>query len=139
LIISPHPDDDVIGMGGTMEMMPNKAHVKILYMTNGDGASNVKGSRLKEALSAIKILGYDQTHIINGDMPFYDSKDRAVTDSDMDRFKGIFTDFKPNHIFICKDSDPKKTHDKCCEIVEKVISQNFEFLRCIWFYMGAWG
>lgn len=37
LIISPHPDDDVIGMGGTMEMMPNKSNVKILYMTNGDG------------------------------------------------------------------------------------------------------
>lgn len=24
LIISPHPDDDVIGMGGTLELMPNK-------------------------------------------------------------------------------------------------------------------
>jgi glucosamine-6-phosphate deaminase len=37
LIISPHPDDDVIGMGGTLELMPNKQNVRILYMTNGDG------------------------------------------------------------------------------------------------------
>ena len=41
LIVSPHPDDDVIGMGGTMEIMPNKANVKILYMTNGDAATSI--------------------------------------------------------------------------------------------------
>ena len=73
LIISPHPDDDVIGMGGTMDIMPNKANVKILYMTNGDAATSIQGSRMKEALSAIKILGYDHTHIIDGQMPFYDT------------------------------------------------------------------
>ena len=49
------------------------------------------------------------------------------------------TDIKPNHIFLCKDSDPNKTHDKCCEIVEKVLNENFEFLKYIWYYMGAWG
>ncbi len=37
MIISPHPDDDVIGMGGSMELLPNKQNVKIVYMTNGDG------------------------------------------------------------------------------------------------------
>lgn len=79
LIISPHPDDDVIGMGGTMDIMPNKANVKILYMTNGDAATSIQGSRMKEALSAIKILGYDHTHIIDGQMPFYDTQDREIS------------------------------------------------------------
>ena len=37
LITSPHPDDDVIGMGGLMNNLPNKSRVKILYMTSGAG------------------------------------------------------------------------------------------------------
>lgn len=94
---------------------------------------------MKEALSAIKILGYDQNQIIDGQMPFYATQDREISQKDFDRFKQIMTDFKPNHIFLCKDSDPNKTHDKCCEIVEKVTSENFEFLKYVWYYMGAWG
>ena len=120
-------------------MMPEKTNVRVLYMTNGDGATDKKGERLKEALSAIKILGYDKINIIDGDMPFYRSKDRVVSEADYSRFKDILLDFMPNHIFLCKDSDPKKTHDKCAEIVEKVTKEPFEFLRCIWYYMGAWG
>ena len=120
-----------------MEMMPNKSNVKIVYMTNGDGATNEKGSRMKEALSAIKILGYDQSHIIDGQMPFYHLSDRKITDQDFLRFEGILKEFKPNHIFLCKDSDPNKTHDKCCEIVEHF--SNFESLKYMWYYMGAWG
>ena len=62
LIVSPHPDDDVIGMGGTMQLLPNKKNVKIIYMTNGDGGlgEEKKGIRIKEALSSIKVLGYER-------------------------------------------------------------------------------
>ena len=37
MIFSPHPDDDVIGIGGIMQMLPNKNNVKIVYMTSGLG------------------------------------------------------------------------------------------------------
>lgn len=30
MIISPHPDDDVIGMGGTMQLLPNKNNISIV-------------------------------------------------------------------------------------------------------------
>ena len=66
LIISPHPDDDVIGMGGTMDLLPNKDRVRVLYMTNGGS-----DLRIKEALSALKILGYSKDSLMEGDMPFY--------------------------------------------------------------------
>jgi len=39
LIISPHPDDDVIGMGGTIAIKAKEgAHFTILYATNGGGS-----------------------------------------------------------------------------------------------------
>ena len=42
-------------------------------MTNGDGgiSKSQKGIRIKEALSALKILGYNSENIIDGNFPFY--------------------------------------------------------------------
>ena len=36
IIFSPHPDDDVIGVGGIMNMISNKDKIKIAYMTSGE-------------------------------------------------------------------------------------------------------
>jgi len=30
IIFSPHPDDDVIGMAGTMQLLPNKDNINII-------------------------------------------------------------------------------------------------------------
>ena len=40
LIISPHPDDDVIGMGGTITLKSHEdCHFTIVYVTNGGGSA----------------------------------------------------------------------------------------------------
>ncbi len=40
LIIAPHPDDDVIGMGGTMAVKASEGYrFKIIYVTNGGGST----------------------------------------------------------------------------------------------------
>lgn len=39
LVFSPHPDDDVISMGGTIHRMKDQGHrVVIAYMTTGSNA-----------------------------------------------------------------------------------------------------
>ncbi len=42
LIFSPHPDDDVISMGGTLKKLRNQGHeVSVAYMTSGsNGVKN---------------------------------------------------------------------------------------------------
>ena len=41
IIFSPHPDDDVISMGGTFDRLINQGHdVHIAYQTSGNTASN---------------------------------------------------------------------------------------------------
>lgn len=56
LVLSPHPDDEAIGMGGALSMhLENQDSVTVLYMTNGRGAGAVNGKlieiRRKEAES----------------------------------------------------------------------------------------
>lgn len=64
LVLSPHPDDDVLGAGGTLALYPKKSEITVLYF--GDGTSgtkkgkrkeSLKGIRRKEAQKAGKILG----------------------------------------------------------------------------------
>ena len=40
LVIAPHPDDDVIGMGGTIAVKAKEGYkFTIVYITNGGGSS----------------------------------------------------------------------------------------------------
>ncbi len=53
LVIAPHPDDEVIGMGGTMRLLADEGKkVFTVYVTHGGSAS----VRRREALAALKIV-----------------------------------------------------------------------------------
>lgn len=61
LVVAPHPDDDVIGAGGTMRMLADKGcNVFSLYITDGSSPifknKNINLLRQQEALSALKIV-----------------------------------------------------------------------------------
>jgi bacillithiol biosynthesis deacetylase BshB1 len=63
LIIGPHPDDQELGMGGTIALLARQGHnVHIIDMTNGEPTP--RGSverRAAESESAAKILGVGRT------------------------------------------------------------------------------
>jgi N-acetylglucosamine malate deacetylase 1 len=63
LIIGPHPDDQELGMGGTIAKLAKQGHqVHIVDMTNGEPTP--RGSveiRTAEAASAARILGVERT------------------------------------------------------------------------------
>ena len=143
MITSPHPDDDVIGMGGLLQLLPNKQNVKIVYMTNGNGGNIEKSpDRIKEALSAIKVLGYGLENIINAELPFYNDPDRTVTNHDHDKFSNLLNNFDPTMLFVCSDKDPNHTHDKCYNIIKNTLKTPNTLnksLTHIFEYMGAWG
>ena len=47
LIISAHPDDEIIGMGGTLvKKIKNKEEVYILYVSDGESSRNYKKDML---------------------------------------------------------------------------------------------
>ena len=142
LITSPHPDDDVIGMGGTMSLIKNKSNVKICYMTNGlgglkDGDNLGNHTRLKEAMSSILVLGYKLNQGFDAELPFYYTNSRTVSNLDYDKMNGIINEYDPQHIFICIDTDPNKTHIKCAQILQQCKFN--KSLKNIWLYQSAWG
>ncbi|MGB0935167.1 MAG: 6-phosphogluconolactonase, partial [Alphaproteobacteria bacterium] len=54
LIISPHPDDDVISMGGTIQKLMNKGnHVHVVYAVTGANAVRQTSSAYKRHIKAV--------------------------------------------------------------------------------------
>lgn len=146
LIFSPHPDDDVIGMGGMMQKL-NRDNVTLVYMTDGSGGYDKTryhyNPRLHEAYRAVNVLGYTKENICIPRFPFYIMKSEpGVYDYSM--AKNIIDSTKPNHIFVCGDSDPNKTHDKCFKIVNsgiELVKQSGKYTDKIhvWAYNSVWG
>jgi len=142
VITSPHPDDDVIGMGGTMNLLPNKDNVNIYYMTNGLGGIKDDDEignlgRIREAMSSVMVLGYNHKKVKNCELPFYYDNERKITEKDYNKLSNIINEDDPHHLFICIDSDPKKTHTKCVKIIQN-IKENAS-LKKVWLYQSAWG
>jgi LmbE family N-acetylglucosaminyl deacetylase len=66
LVVSPHPDDDVITSAGIIySALKRGEEVRIIYMTNGDYSGVASGyTRQIEAVTGQAILGVAETHLI---------------------------------------------------------------------------
>jgi LmbE family N-acetylglucosaminyl deacetylase len=71
VVFAPHPDDDILGCGGSLAGHIEKGHiVKIVYLTSGEsgsieiGKAALGGLREVEARSAARILGVEQTDFL---------------------------------------------------------------------------
>lgn len=116
VVISPHPDDDVIGCGGMIRTHANKEEaVFVVYMTNGADTpagrarskKTIVAVRQEEAMKGLKIaggtggifLGYDSADLKNGRM-------REVI---MDVFSVLMT-LRPARIYITSPFEKHPTH-----------------------------
>lgn len=63
LVIGPHPDDQELGMGGTIATLVRQGHtVHLVDMTNGEPTPNGSPEiRAREAAAAAKVLGVERT------------------------------------------------------------------------------
>jgi LmbE family N-acetylglucosaminyl deacetylase len=75
MIIAPHPDDEVIGCGGTaLRHVRGGDPVSVIYLTRGEssrgypwlGPQERKATRMKEALASCAILGIRDTLFLEG-------------------------------------------------------------------------
>lgn len=111
LIIAPHPDDEILGCGGTIrKLVLNGVNVSVLVMTRGKkelySDKRIKNVR-KEATSAHKLLGVSKTVFLQFPAPDLDTiplSDLSVAISD--EIKKL----KPDTIFIPHRGDIHHDH-----------------------------
>lgn len=115
LVIAPHPDDDVIGCGGTLLLtrrMNPSSEIRIIYLTDGraSGSSSdedLPAIRRSEALSAAAMLG-----LAPDDLIFMEQPDRIMkADSSLvDVLAATIQDFAPTDVFVPYPLDSHGDH-----------------------------
>ena len=128
LIISPHPDDEVLGAGGTLFKRKSSKKSNSLYwiiVTKlQSNTPKIKVLRRKNEIKKIsKLFGFKKVFQLNFNTTELDSssKKRLIKD-----FSDIFKKIKPYELFVPHFSDVHSDH----KIVSEVIStctKNFRF------------
>jgi N-acetylglucosamine malate deacetylase 1 len=114
LVIGPHPDDQELGMGGTIAKLAKQGHaVHLIDMTTGEPTP--RGSpeqRLKESALAAKILGVQRTPL---NLP-----NRRVEHTLEARYKlaAQIRVHKPNVLFVPYGTDAHPDHVAVTRIAE---------------------
>lgn len=128
LVISPHPDDEVLGAGGTLFKRKktdksNQIFWVIVTKLKKDLGDKLLKTRAKEIARVSKLFGFKKVFQLDFNTTELDSssKKKLITN-----FSYIFNQVKPSELFVPHFSDVHSDH----KIVSEVIStctKNFRF------------
>ena len=140
LVLSPHPDDDVIGCGGTLSLLTKEnSQIKIIYLTQGSGGTEKRLSqrekkalgeeREEEARRAAKLIG-------TGDIEFWRYQDGGLSGG---RAIGklmteLIVKFDPEVIFCPSFQDSHPDHVQTVRILCGALKNMPNFRGEIWSY-----
>ncbi|MCD6522453.1 MAG: PIG-L family deacetylase [Candidatus Diapherotrites archaeon] len=123
LIFSPHPDDDVFGMGATMYMMAQKGiDVYSAYVTHGvrEGDPERIKTRKSEAERACGIVG---------SKPIFLDVDYSLTS--YEEMKDVYEKVNPDIVFI-NNRDMHPTHTRVFDLAKNVLKDKEVYLYEVW-------
>ncbi len=132
LIISPHPDDDLIGCGGTIcKYIKNNSKVKVVYMTDGRMGNpdiplnELINIRKEEAKNALHLLGCQDIIFLN----YPDHNLNCDTDS-IGRILNILKEYRPQSIYVPFFLDNHPDHIATVKIVASALRYYPHNLNC---------
>lgn len=148
-ILSPHPDDAVIGLGAFLSAIIKENEVNICYLTSGfrgvkENIAVEEKIRLRrdEAINAVKILGLESRDLKFLNLPFYINGEISCEDVKI-LGQEVNSDLKPgedsiDYIYVCSDfGDPHGTHYNCFKIFNFCL-RKYKIDSEIYFYESIW-
>ena len=114
LVAGPHPDDQELGMGGTIARLASQGH-RVLLLDLTDGEPTPFGNRdlrAREAAEAARILGADR---ISLDLP---NRSVAHTIEARHKVAAVIRTFRADVIFVPHPEDAHPDHVAGTRIVE---------------------
>lgn len=123
IIFCAHPDDDVIGMGGTIAKMEQAGFIVwSIYFSSGSAGSLKKSeeemtnTREKEADEAGKVLGVEK-------LIFWRERDGFITKNEklLEKTTQVIRDFKPTIVFMPHKDDRHSDHRAVYAIVQEAL------------------
>lgn len=125
LVFAPHPDDDIIGCGGTLiNHIKEGHHISIIYFTSGEAGSNLipaeklKEVREKEARYSTSFLGIQDLMFLHFPDSFLESTIEIIL-----KITHIIREKKPDMVYFPHKNDAHYDHKATYKIVTEALSR----------------
>lgn len=125
LVCAPHPDDEIIGPGGSIaKHKKNGNEVSIVYMTSGDAGSlqytkqELAEIREQEAKAGAQIIGAGATYFLRNPDGYLTYDQKNLID-----LINLIREIKPDIVYIPHKNDAHKDHMVTYEIVSEAIKR----------------
>ena len=128
LVISPHPDDEVLGAGGTLFKRKKSSKSNLLYWIivtrlKRNSPKKIILKREKEIEKVSKSFGFKKVFQLN----FYSTElDSTSKKKLISNFSEIFNEVKPDELFVPHFSDVHSDHKIVAEVIS-TCTKNFRF------------
>jgi LmbE family N-acetylglucosaminyl deacetylase len=140
VVISPHPDDDVIGMGGSMRLLADKGvNVFSVYITDGSSEifkdREIAAVRQKEALEALGVVRAKAGIFLKHKSGKF-SVSKIVQD-----IIAVLDFFRPETLYVTSPFERHPTHLKVTDMTIKALRQIKNYCPTFWGYnvwSGHW-
>ena len=126
LVFAPHPDDDVLGCGGSIARhVEEGAQIKIVYLTSGESGSltvskaELAGLREKEALAAARVLGVNDTEFLRWPDGYLTIKREYLI-----KLTSLIRAEKPHRIYLPHSQDLVPDHLVTHQLVEEAMRRS---------------
>lgn len=126
LVVSPHPDDSELGIGGTIIKLKEKGHkVFMVDLTSGEPTPyGTEEKRRKETLKATKVLGADErTNLDLENRYLFDDKEARLSLAEKIRkykpdfiFTPYYEDAHPDHLAATKITEAARFYAKFTKV-----------------------
>ena len=112
LVLAPHPDDEVLGMGGTIKKLSKKNKISLVIMTDGASAQykdpKMIDVRKESCKKSSKILGISNIEFLK----FQDMKLDSVTQLEINKeIERVIKKYKPKIVFTSPKNDLNMDHE----------------------------
>ncbi len=125
LIFAPHPDDDIIGCGGSIANHVKKGHiVNVVYLTFGDAGDlkytkqQMSDIRKREINDAKSVLGIHETIYLELADGYIEYETRTVN-----KLMEIIREKKPDIVYLPHQNETHRDHSKTFELVKEAIDR----------------
>lgn len=133
LIIAAHPDDEVLGMGGTIYRLGKEGHkIHLCIVTDGKcGLHDRHKIRKESAIKASKFLGIKSIDFLD----FQDTKLDITPQIEINRkLEEIIKKNKPETVYTVPDNDFHKDHQKVLECTLVVTRPHSSNVKAVYMY-----
>tara|TARA_Y100000741_G_scaffold362589_1_gene348662 strand:- start:1554 stop:2192 length:639 start_codon:yes stop_codon:yes gene_type:complete len=111
LVLAPHPDDEVLGMGGTIKKLSKKNKISLVVMTDGASAQykdpKMINVRKQSCKKSSKILGISNIEFLKFKDMMLDSITQLEINKEIER---MIEKYKPEIVFTSPKNDLNMDH-----------------------------